>query len=56
MNMGYTLQKFSTRLQDLNPIENVFHLVRQRLEAQVKENNITHQTWEDFKRAVQYNI
>ena len=56
VDMGYTLQKIPPRSPDLNPIENVFHLVRKRLEAQVKENNITHQTWEEFKQAVLYNI
>ena len=53
MDMGYTIQKVPP---DLNPIENVLHLVRKRLEAQVKEKNVTHQTWEGFRQAVQYNI
>ena len=56
VDMGYMLQRIPPRSPDLNPIENVFHLVRKRIEAQVKENNITHQTWEEFKQAVQYNI
>ena len=37
MNMGYTLQRIPPRSPDLNPIENVFHLVRKRFEAQVKD-------------------
>lgn len=56
MDMGYTMQKIPARSPDVNPIENVFHLVRKRLKAQVKENNVTQQTWEEFKQAVQYNI
>ena len=56
VDMGYTLQRIPPRSSDLNPIENVLHLVRKRIEAQVKENNITHQTWEEFKQVVQYNI
>ena len=55
-DMGYTMQKIPARSPDLNPIENVFHLVRKRIEAQVKENNIVHQTWDQFKQIVQYNI
>lgn len=54
MNMGYTLQRIPPRSPDLNPIQNVFHLVRKRLEAQVKENNVTHQTWEEFKQYMVY--
>ena len=54
--MGYTMQKIPPRSPDLNPIENIFHLVRKRLEAQVRENNVNHQTWDEFKQAVQYNI
>lgn len=56
MDMGYTMQKIPARSPDLNPIENVFHLVRKHLEGQIKEKNVTHQTWEEFKQAVQYNI
>jgi hypothetical protein len=56
VDMGYTLQRIPPRSSDLNPIENVLHLVRKRIEAQVKENNITHQAWEEFKQVVQYNI
>ena len=55
-DMGYTMQKIPARSPDLNPIENVFHVVRKRIETQVKENNVVHQTWEQFKQMVQYNI
>lgn len=54
--LGYTMQKIPPRSPDLNPIENVFHLVRKNLEAQTRKNNITHQTWEQFKEAVRYSI
>ena len=33
--MGYTMQKIPPRSPDLNPIENIFHLVRKRLKARV---------------------
>ena len=56
INMGYTLQRIPPRSPDLNPIENVYHLVRKQLEAHVKENNITYQRWEQFKEMVWYNI
>ena len=49
-DVGYTMQKIPARSLDLNPIENVF------IEAQVQENNIVHQTWDQFKQIVQYNI
>ena len=55
-DLGYAMQKIPPRSPDLNPIENIFHLVRKRIDAQVRANNVTHQTWDEFKQAVQYNI
>ena len=52
--LGYTMQKIPPRSPDLNPIENVFHLVRKRLQREAREKNITHQ--DVFKQPVQYHI
>ena len=41
--LGYTMQKIPPRSPGLNPIENVFHLVRKRLQREAREKNITHQ-------------
>lgn len=54
--LGYTMQKIPQRSPDLNPIENVFHLVRKRLQREAREKNITHQSWDVFKQSVQYHI
>ena len=56
MDMSYTMQKIPARSPDLNPIENVFHIVRKRINAQIKESNVTRQTWDEFKQMIQYNI
>lgn len=37
MDMGYTMQKIPARSPDLNPIENVLHLVRKLLETSKRE-------------------
>ena len=33
---------------DLNPIENLFNIVRKRIEAEILEQNIIHQSWDEF--------
>ena len=42
--------KFSIppRSPDLNPIENIFHLVKRKLKLQATENNITHESYSEF--------
>ena len=54
--LGYTMQKIPPRSPGLNPIENVFHLVRKRLQREAREKNITNQSWDVFKQSVQYHI
>ena len=56
MDMGYTKQKIPAKSSDLDPIGNVFHIVRKRINAQIKESNVTRQTWDEFKQMIQYNI
>ena len=55
-DMGYTMQKIPARSPDLNPIENVFHIVRKRINAHIIQNNVTYQTWEEFEQMIKYNI
>ncbi len=54
--MGYTKQKIPAKSPDLDSIGNVFHIVRKRINAQIKESNVTRQTWDEFKQMIQYNI
>ena len=37
---------------DLNPIENLFHLVKKQLEFQVRDAHIIRETWQEFKSRV----
>ena len=40
------------RSPDLNPIENLFHLVRRKLHEQALDKNITRESFEQFKERV----
>ena len=40
------------RSPDLNPIENMFHLVKKQLECQVRDGHIIRETWQEFKSRV----
>ena len=40
------------RSPDLNPIENLFHLVDKKLSEDAKKEKIEHQTYEQFSRRV----
>ena len=40
------------RSPDLNPIENMFHIVKNQLESQIRELQIVRETWEQFKTRV----
>ena len=54
-NIGAKMQVIPARSPDLNPIENLFHIVRKKMEAEILEKNITHQSWDEFDR-VKFNI
>lgn len=54
--LGVTMQKIPPRSPDLNPIENMFHEVRKRLKLAAKQNNVEHQTWEEFVNSVKFHI
>ncbi|XP_066931124.1 uncharacterized protein [Clytia hemisphaerica] len=47
-DLGAELVSIPARSPDLNPIENFFHLVGQKLEQGAITNNITHQTFDEF--------
>ena len=44
------------RSPDLNPIENLFNMARKQINAEVKEKNISNETWTDFASRVTRNI
>ena len=44
------------RSPDLNPIENVFNITRKQINAEVKDKNISNETWNDFVCRVTRNI
>ena len=55
-SIGATMRVIPARSLDLNPIENMFNVLRKRLEGEVKEKNITHETWDEFVARVKRNI
>ena len=55
-NIGAKMQVIPARSPDLNPIENLFHIVRKKMEAEILEKNITHQSWDEFVDRVKFNI
>ena len=50
------MQVIPARSPDLNPIENLFHIVRKKIKAEILEKNITHQSWDEFVDRVKFNI
>ena len=50
------LVKIPPRSPDLNPVENVFKVVREDLSTQAKENQIQQETFAEFKERVRVNI
>ena len=47
--IGSELLSIPPRSPDINPIENLFHLVRRELDRQALTGNITHETYEEFQ-------
>jgi transposase len=54
--LGVTMQPIPPRSPDLNPIENVFHVVRRQMCVHVKENRIEQESWDDFVTRIKQNI
>lgn len=46
--LGYTIFNIPPRSPDINPIENLFHLVDRKLHENAMANNITKETYEEF--------
>ena len=55
-HIGAKMQVIPARSPDLNPIENLFHIVRKRIEAEILEKNVIHQSWDEFVDRVKFNI
>ena len=56
MKARATLFAIPPRSPDLNPIENLFHVVKRELEKQVIVRSIQQETWHEFKARVQKTI
>ena len=50
------LLKIPPRSLDLNPIENIFHIVSKKLEKDAVEKNITRESYEQFCERVKRTI
>ena len=53
-NSGATLFEISPRSPDLNPIENLFHIVKKKLDRQALVESIEYETWTEFKLTIYY--
>ena len=51
-DQGAQLFSIPARSPDLNPIQNVFHIVKSNLAMQVRTQGITHEMWQEFKNRV----
>ena len=55
-SIGAKLLVIPPRSPDLNPIENVFHLVRKRLDIEAFEQKITHETFNQYTARVKNTL
>ncbi len=51
-----SMQVIPARSPDLNPIENLLHIVRKKIEAEILQKNIIYQSWDEFVERVKFNI
>lgn len=54
--LDITLLKIPPRSPDINPLENVFHLLDRKLKSDAIEQTITHETYEGFSARVQNTL
>ena len=47
-SIGAKMQVIPPRLPDLNPIENLFNIVRKKIEAKILKENVIYQSWDEF--------
>ena len=55
-SIGATMQVIPARSPDINPIENLFNVVRKNTEAEILQKNIIHQSWDEFVERVKFHI
>ena len=55
-SIGATMQVIPARSPDVNPIENLFNVVRKNIEAEILQKNIIHQSWDEFLERVKFHI
>ena len=55
-SVNASMHVIPARSPDLNPIENLFNIARKQINAEVKDKNITNETWDDFVSRVTRNI
>ncbi len=53
---GATLFEIPARSPDLNPIENLFHIVKKQIQSQAIAERIYKETWHEFKARVRKTI
>ena len=54
--LGIQLKEIPPRSPDLNPIENVFHIVKRQLREDAKLKRIERETWNEFVTRVELTI
>ena len=50
------MQVIPARSPDLNPIKNLFNIVRKCIEAEILEQNKIHQSWDEFVERVKFHV
>ena len=55
-SIGATMQVIPARSPDINPIENLFNVVRKNIEAEILQKNIIYQSWDEFVERVKFHI
>ena len=55
-SIGAKMQIIPARSPDLNPIENLFNIVRKSIEAEILQQNIMHQSWDEFVERVKFHV
>ena len=55
-SIGATMQVIPARSPDINPIENLFNVVRKNIEAEILQKNIIHQSRDELVERVKFHI
>ncbi len=54
--LGAKMKVIPARSPDLNPTENLFNIVCKCIEAEILEQNIIHQSWDEFVQRVKFHV